>query len=114
MLSRIYVGVAVGDAATLRGDFDDVSTLHPTTGVEVASVKEFKDCIITACGWLHVLRGDLTLVGPYDSAAMARASLAIAVDVVESSAPIASITRLNAVAYVVARVTSGINLDTGA
>ena len=114
MPSQISVGVAVGDATALRGDFDDVSTLHPTTRVEVSTVNEFKDCIIAACGWLHVRRGDFTLVGPYDSEAAARASLAVAVDIAEGRAPIARIKRLDAVAHVIARVASGVNLDTGA
>ena len=112
MSFQISVGVAVGDATTLRGDFDDVSTLHPTTGVEVASVNEFKDCIIAACGWLHVRRRDFTLVGPYGSATVARSSFATAA-VIDSDQPIKVFQSPSAKAYVIARVVSGVNLDTG-
>ena len=112
MPSQISVGVAVGDATALRGDFDDVSTLHPTTHVEVSTVNEFKDCIIAACGWLHVRRRDFTLVGPYGSATVARSSFATAA-VIDSDQPIKVFQSPSAKAYVIARVVSGVNLDTG-
>ena len=114
MSAQISVGVVVGDAtATVRGDFDDVPTRNPKTGVEAASVNDFKDCIIADRRWTRVVRGDITIMGPYESTAVARTSFATA-PVVGNKLPIASIQRGGAEAYVVARVASGVDLETGA
>ena len=112
-VSQISVGVAVGDAAALRGDFDVVSTRDPATGVEVACVNDFKERIIAARRWTRVVPGDLTIVGPYESKAAALSSFSTAA-CVDSDLSITSIQRLGAKAYVVARVPLDVNLDTGA
>lgn len=109
--SQISVGVAVCDA--LRGDFDDVSTLDQKTGVVVVSVNDFKDCIISACGWKHVRRRDFTLVGPYANKPLALSSFATAT-AVDNKLSVASIQRESGESYVVARFAPDVNLETGA
>ena len=113
MSSQIYVGVVVGDATTLRGDFDVVSTRDPATGVEAASVNDFKARIIAARRWTRVVRGDFTLVGPYESKTAALGTFATAA-IVDCDLSIAAIQRPSTEVYVVARVAAGVNLDAGA
>ena len=97
----------------MRGDFDDVSTLDPKTGIVVVSVNDFKDCIISACGWKHVRRHDFTLVGPYESKPLALRSFATAT-AVNNKLSVTSIQRESGEAHVIARFTPDVNLEAGA
>ena len=103
----------MGDATAVRGDFDVVSTRDPATGAEAASVNDFKERIIAARRWTRVVPGDFTLMGPYESKAVALSTFATAA-AIDIDLSIASIQRQGAKVYVVARVAAGVNLDTGA